>query len=343
MFPKFILNTIFLFSVLTAFSQTDNGLKMNVKTIKVNNKIYMIQAKGGNIGLSFGDDGIFMIDTQYADGIEQIQKEIRKISGKPADSIAVQYLVNTHFHEDHVGGNIAMAKRGTTIFSQENTRLRLEEMLSKDSRKIPEDILPIVTFSEELTFHFNNEKIIVFHVPNAHTDGDAMVYFPKNNVLHAGDVFFNGKYPFIDTEKGGSLKGMVMAMEKAITLINETTKIIPGHGDIGNSNDLQKAADMLTNVYKRVMAQYLNKVSEDNVAKMKDLTKEFDEKGYGTGFITTEAFLRMVYKEVAKEREDPKGNSEKNRQAREKVEQMEKEYNEKMMKREKESKKAGKE
>src|SRR5690606_18764386 len=316
MFQKFILNTIFLFSVLTAFSQSDTGEEMHIKTIKVSNKIYMLQAKGGNIGLSFGNDGIFMIDSQYAEGIEQIQKEIRKISGKKADSIAVPFLVNTHFHEDHIGGNIAMAKTGTTIFSHDNTRIRLEEMLRKDKRKIPEVVLPVITFSEKMTFHYNNEDIQIFHLPNAHTDGDALVYFPKSNVLHTGDLFFNGKYPFIDIENGGSLIGVVEGLEKVMQIINEETKIIPGHGNIGSIKDLQATVHILTNVYKRVSMHYISKKTEDDVARMKDLTKEFDAKDFGNGFITTEAFLRMVYKEVGKEREGVDRNAEKNRKAR---------------------------
>lgn len=329
MFSKFLLNTIFLFSVLTAFSQTDTGEKMLVKTIKVKNKIYMLQANGGNIGLCFGDDGIFMIDDQYAEGIEQIQKEIKKINGTPKDSLKVQFLVNTHFHEDHVGGNIGMARTGTVIFSQENVRTRLQEMMKSDKRKIPESILPIITFSEDLTFNYNGEKIYIFHVQNAHTDGDAMVYFTNSNVLYTGDVFFNGKYPFIDSENGGSLSGVISGLEKVLAGINEDTKIIPGHGDLGTYQDIRNTINMLGTVYKKVTMLYIAKKTEEEVAKMTELTKEYDDNDYGDGFITTEAFLRMIYKEVAKERSSIESNAEKNRQAREKVEKMKKELEEK--------------
>ncbi len=320
MFSKLILNTAFLFFVLTAFAQTDTGQKVNTKLIKVNNNIYMLQGKGGNIGLSFGSDGIFMIDDQYTDGIEQIQEDIKKKSDKP-----VRFLVNTHFHGDHTGGNAAMAQTGTVIFSQENVRNRLQGMIEKDSKKIPQEALPIVTFSEDLTFHFNGEKIYVFHVHNAHTDGDAMVYFTDSNVLHTGDIFFNGKYPFIDIENGGSLKGCIEGLEKTLLVVNEDTKIIPGHGDVGTYKDLQTTVNMLSIVYKRVFANYLNKKSEDEVAKMTDITKEYDALGYGTGFISTEAFLRMIYKSVAAERKPIEDNAEKNRQAREKLEKKMKE------------------
>ncbi|SRX53024.1 MBL fold metallo-hydrolase [Aequorivita sp. CIP111184] len=319
---KLILFTTLFFSFLTVYSQSDNGEKVYTKLIKVNNKIYMLQGKGGNIGLSFGSDGVFMIDDQFAESIEQIQKDIQTISKKP-----VQFLVNTHFHGDHTGGNAILAQTGTIIFSQENVRTRLMGMIAEEKKKIPQEILPIVTFSEDLTFHYNGEKIYVFHIHDAHTDGDAMVYFTSSNVLHTGDVFFNGKYPFIDTENGGSLTGCIKGLEKAMMVINEDTKIIPGHGDVGSYKDLQKTVEMLSTVYKRVTMNYINKKSEEEVAKMTDLTKEYDDNGYGGGFISTEAFLRMVYSEVAKERGDIESNAEKNRKAREKVEKMQEQAN----------------
>lgn len=322
MLSKLIFGATLLFSVLTVYSQSDTGKKMNTKLIKVNNKIYMLQGKGGNIGLSFGTDGVFMIDDQYAEGFEQIQKDIKTVSNKP-----VQFLVNTHFHGDHTGANAALAETGTIIFSQENVRTRLMGMIATEKSKVPQEILPVVTFSEDLTFHYNGEKIYVFHVHNAHTDGDAMVYFTDSNVLHTGDVFFNGKYPYIDTENGGSLGGYLAGIEKALLVINEDTKIIPGHGNVGTYKDLQKAANMLSIVYKRVTTNYINKKTEEEVAKMTDLTKEYDDQGYGSGFITTDAFLRMLYKEAAKGRSDIDGNAEKNQKAREKMEQMQKENN----------------
>ncbi len=324
MISKILLSAAFLFSALTAFSQNDNGEKMPNKMIKVNNPIYMLQGKGGNIGLSIGYDGIFMIDDQYSEGIKQIQEDIKKKSDKP-----VRFLLNTHFHGDHTGGNAAMAETGTVIFSQENVRDRLQKIMQNEEKKIPMESLPVVTFSEDLTFHFNNEKIYIFHLHNAHTDGDAMVYFTGSNVLHTGDIFFNGKYPYIDTENGGSLMGYIEAIEKALHIINEDTKIIPGHGNVGSYQDLQSALDMLYTVYKKVTANYINKKTEEEIVKMTDITKQYDYLGYGTGFIKTEDFLKMVYGEVAKERSYIKDNEAVNKKAREKVEQMMKEQEKK--------------
>lgn len=288
----------------------------------------MYQGNGGNIGLSFGKDGIFMVDDQFAEDIEQIQEDIKKISADP-----FRFVVNTHFHPDHTGGNSALAKTGTVIFSQENTRNRLRGLIRKETKEMtkemPNDLLPTVTFSKDLTFHFNGERIYVFHVPDAHTDGDAMVYFTDNNVLHTGDVFFNGKYPFIDLENGGSLKGTIRALQKARTLINKETKIIPGHGNLGSYKDLENTENMLGVVYKSVSTSFVNKKTEDQVAKMEDLTKEYDVQGFGNGFINTEAFLRMIYKSVAQDRNSIESNNEKNEQAREKIEQMKKELEKK--------------
>lgn len=324
MFSKLFIAAVILFSFSTAISQTDTGQKINTKLIKVNNKIYMLQGKGGNIGLSFGSDGVFMIDDQFADHIELIQQEIKSVSDKP-----VEFLVNTHFHNDHTGANAVMAETGTVIFSHDNVRVRLLEMIESEKKKVPQEILPMVTFSEDMTFYYNGEKILIFHVHNAHTDGDALVYFTNSNVLHTGDVFFNGKYPYIDIENGGSLKGYISALENVMKIINEDTKIIPGHGDIGTYKDVEYSQNMLSMVYKRVAGNYLNKKTEEEIVKMTDITKEYDQKGYGTGFIKTEDFLRMVYKEVAKEWSSDADRIEKNKEAMEKYKEMEKKLNEK--------------
>ena len=276
--------------------------------VKVNNEIYMIQGKGGNIGLSFGDDGIFMIDDQYAEGIQHIQKEIKKISDKP-----VQFLLNTHFHGDHTGGNVGMAANGTVILSQENVRARLLETIESEKKRISEKSLPIITFSNDLNFYFNSEKIYIFHVHNAHTDGDAMVYFTESNVLHTGDVFFNGKYPYIDTQNGGSLTGSIHAMGRALMIINEDTKIIPGHGDVGTFQNLLKTKEMLEITYKKVAEQYLLNKTESEVIAMNDLTNLYDEKGYGDGFIKRDAFIKMLYAEFKKERSTSESSEEKNK------------------------------
>jgi len=321
MLSKIILSATFLFSVFTAHAQSDTGQEINTKMLKVSNNIYMLEGKGGNIGLSFGDDGIFMIDDQYAEGVEQIQNDIKKISDKP-----VRFLINTHFHGDHTGGNVAMAETGTVIFSHENVRSRLQDIMETEKKKTPKESLPVITFSDDLTFYFNGEKIYVFHVHNAHTDGDAMVYFTKSNVLHAGDVFFNGKYPFIDTNNGGSIKGYMSAINKALLVINEDTKIIPGHGNIASYSDFKDFQEMLSISYRKVAKKYLVSKTEAEVLADTSLTQMYDDKGYGDGFINRERFLKMLYAEFAKENAGSESNNEKNTKAREKIEEMKKKH-----------------
>lgn len=184
----------------------------------------------------------------------------------------------------------------------------------------------MVTFTKDLTIHFNGERTYIFHVPNAHTDGDAMVFFENSNVLQTGDVFFNGKYPFIDIKNGGNLKGVIAGLQNAMTVINEDTKIIPGHGNIATFKDLEKTSEMLSTIYKRVATSYINNRTEDEILKMTDLTAEYDAQGYGRGFINTEAFLKMIYNSVVQDRKGIESNNEKNEKAREKIERMKTEY-----------------
>ena len=291
-----LITIIICFVGFSISAQTETRQKSNTKPLKVKNNIYIIQSKGGNIGLSSGNDGVFMIDDQFENAIPGIITEIKKLNDKP-----IKYLVNTHHHGDHTGGNILIAKNGTIIFSHENVRKRLGDYIRNSSVKIDADILPIITFSEDLTFHFNGEKIMVFHVHNAHTDGDVIVYFTKSNVIHTGDIFFNGKYPFIDLNSGGSLQGSIDAIDKILMLADDKTIIIPGHGNLASINDLRTTRSMLTFLWKRIRHHIVNKKTEDEVVNMKELTEEYDAKGFGDGFISTDKFIRTIYKDVIKD------------------------------------------
>jgi len=289
--------TLFLLLLCTTivFSQTDSGEKTNIKVINANDDVYMLQGKGGNIGLSFGKESILMIDDQYAEFSEDILKAIRKISDKP-----IKMLVNTHFHGDHTGGNMAFNKEGAIIFSHKKARERLAGIVNSDQKKIDESALPMVTFTDNLQFHHNNETIQAFHIENAHTDGDVAIYFPKSNVIHTGDVFFNGKYPYIDTENGGSIDGYIRGLKRIKMMVNEDTKVIPGHGDMGTVDDLTFTINMLTDIYKQVRFHYAKEKSLQEILAMKDITSEYDVKGYGEGFISTDKILTTMYNEVKK-------------------------------------------
>jgi len=293
---KKITLTFLLFCTTIAFSQTDSGEKTNLKIVKANNDVYMLKGKGGNIGLSFGKESILMIDDQYAELSEDILKAIRQISKKP-----IKMLINTHFHGDHTGGNMAFNKEGAVIFSHKNARERLAGIVNSDQKKIDESSLPMVTFTEKLQFHHNNETIQAFHIENAHTDGDVAIYFPKSNVIHTGDVFFNGGYPFIDIENGGSVEGYLKGLQKIKMTANEDTKIIPGHGEMGTVDDLTFTINMLNDIYKQVRFQYAKEKSLQEIMGMKDITSKYDEKGYGKGFISTEKILTTMYNEIKEE------------------------------------------
>lgn len=276
-----------------SFAQTDSGNKVNIRITKANDDVYMLQGKGGNIGLSFGKESILMIDNQYAEFSEDILKAIRKVSDKP-----IKMLLNTHFHGDHTGGNSAFKKEGAIIFSHQNTRDRIASIVNSDQKKIDKSALPTVTFTDKLQLNHNNETIQAFHIAEAHTDGDIALYFPNSNVIHTGDVFFNGKYPFIDIENGGSVSGYIKGLEKIAMVCNEDTKIIPGHGDLASLKELNYTKNMLQNIYKQVTYHYVKEKSLEEVLAMSDITAEYDENDYGKGYVSTEMFIKTLYNDV---------------------------------------------
>ena len=304
MFKQFLLVTALIIAPLTISAQSDDGKVNNSFVKEVRKGIYMIQGKGGNIAFSTGNSGVFMIDSQFAESTKDNIENIERFSKKP-----IHFLINTHHHGDHTGGNINFAENGTTIVSQDNVRKRLEAYRkSNRDKKLSNKLLPMITFSEDMTFHYNGEQIFIFHVHEAHTDGDAMVYFTKSNVLHTGDVLFKGRYPYIDLNNGGSLEGYISALERLSGMIDQETLIIPGHGDIAKYSDVRQTIGMLKSLKSKVAIEYLKLKTEDQVAAMTDLTEVFDNLGFGSGFITSERMLRTVYKEIDRTMADRRGN-----------------------------------
>jgi len=283
--------------VLLAFISCSNAQNKDVKieTHQLTEQIYMLTGKGGNIGLFIGDEAVFMIDDQYAPLSPKILASIKKITDKP-----VSYLINTHWHGDHTGGNENMKKEGALIFAHENVRKRMSKdnmLLGKNKPASTKEALPIITFTDDMMFHINGDDVLVSHVHNAHTDGDAFVYFTKNNIIHMGDLYFQGKFPFIDLASGGSIDGYIDAVNKILMIANNTTKIIPGHRNISNKTELTVFKNMLVSIRSLVQSEINKGKTLEEVTNNNELTKEFNSE-YGGWFITDDVFRATVYKSL---------------------------------------------
>lgn len=261
---------------------------VTIKTEKLSENIYMLKGQGGNIGISVGDDGVVMIDSQFAPLTPKILAAIKTLSDKD-----VIFLVNTHHHGDHTGGNENISKLGTHIVAHENVRKRVKA----NSRQSKEH-LPVITFNSKLSIHINGEQALIFHVENAHTDGDAMLYFTESNVLHTGDTYFNGRYPYIDLNSGGSVNGYINAVKNALILIDNDTKIIPGHGNLSNKKEYQSFLNMLETLKVNVLAEIASGKTEEEVTANTNITKVYDDLGFSWNFISSEKIRRTFYKSL---------------------------------------------
>jgi cyclase len=249
--------------------------------------IHVIRGQGGNIGVSVGSDGVFMIDDQFAPATQAILDQVKTVTDQP-----VRFLVNTHFHRDHTGGNENLGKAGVLIFAHDNVRARL---LSADA---PRASLPVVTFNDATTFHMNGQTVRVFHTANAHTDGDAMIHFQEADVIHMGDTFFNGFYPFIDAKSGGSVEGVFAAIDTVLALADDDTVIVPGHGPVGNKADLIAYREMLTQARDAISPLIADGKSVEAIVAVKPLA-ELDGD-WGGGFLNPERFLRVMHAALTK-------------------------------------------
>lgn len=270
---------------------------VTVRSQKVADGIYMLVGSGGNIGVATGSDATYIIDSQYAPLTPKILAAIGALTRDP-----VKFLINTHWHGDHVGGNENLGKAGTLVFAHDNVRVRMskEQFVERLQERVPASpkaALPVVTFSDTMSFHLNGETVIVFHVKKAHTDGDAIVYFRNVNVVHAGDVYVRYGYPFIDGSSGGTFLGMIAAAQDLLAVTNAATKYIPGHGALAERKDVETYLAMLRTVRDRVLAQVRAKKSLEQVKAANPLA-DLDAQ-YGKGFVTAPAFLELVYKELA--------------------------------------------
>ena len=280
---------------LTGFAQDFD--KIPVQAIKITESIYMVIGGGGNIGVSAGRDGIMLIDSQFAPLLERIKTEIAKINGGP-----IRLVGNTNWHYDHVSGNEPLAKAGALIIAHEKTRERMAgeqsfPELGQTTPPYPEPALPAVTFEESLTLHFNGDEVQVLHIPSAHSDADLVFYFRKANVIHTGDICFSGMYPFIDVGHGGSIAGMIAALDKIAAMIDGATKVIPGHGPLTDREGVLAYRKMLAAVRDRVAKLIQEGKTLEQVLAAKP-TGDFDKTMAPA--IPADMFVKIVYGDLTK-------------------------------------------
>ena len=273
-----------------AFAQEIEQREVDAETTDLGDGIYMVSTGiAGNLALLNGDDGVVMIDDQLPNTTAAIEGVVVEIAGTSAP----RFIVNTHWHGDHTGGNAHFAEQGTTVAAHHNIRTRLE---NADDDWIRPASLPILTFGEDLTFHMNGQTVEVTHIPSAHTDGDAVVYFREADVLHMGDIMFSGLFPFIDLSAGGSVDGYIAGMERGLELAGEETRIIPGHGPISTPADIQASIDMLREAAFRVRTLVEGGADLDAVRAAEPLADFHDD--WNWGFITTDRMVQTLYNDA---------------------------------------------
>jgi len=280
-----------LFFEGTAQAQQDFS-KVQIKATKVAGNIYMLEGSGGNIGVSVGEDGIVIVDDQFAPLAPKIKAALKEITDKP-----VKFVLNTHFHGDHSGGNVEFGK-DATIIAHENVRKRLQEggtVGGNTTPPAPKEALPVITFNDRATVHLNGEDIRAIHFPNGHTDGDSIIFFPKSNVVHMGDDFVTYGFPFVDVKSGGSVSGMIAGLEKALTMIPPDARVIPGHGPLSTPADVRKFVEMLKDT-RALVAKASSEGKTADQMKTDHVLSKYED--LGKGFIKTDAWIDLLLADI---------------------------------------------
>ena len=276
-----------------ACAQEQDFAAVEIETIPVAENIYMLVGEGGNIGVAVTTEGVFLIDDQFAPLTDKIRAAVAELSSDP-----IRYLVNTHWHFDHTGGNENLGSTGTTIVAHDRVRDRLstDQFITAFQRDIPASpaaALPEITYSDRTTFHLGDQTVRIIHFPNAHTDGDSVIHFVEAKALHAGDIFFNKRYPFIDYSSGGSIDGMILAVDRILEMVEPDMPIIPGHGPLARRDDLIFYRELLVDVRNKARAALAAGQSLEDFIASKP-TAEYDAV-WGVDFLSPEQFLTIVY------------------------------------------------
>jgi glyoxylase-like metal-dependent hydrolase (beta-lactamase superfamily II) len=297
-----------MFITVITSSQDQDFSKVQIKVTKVSGNIYMLEGSGGNIAASVGDDGIVIVDDQYAPLADKIAAALKNIgvTDKP-----VRFVINTHYHGDHTGGNMPFSAQGATVIAQDNVRKRLQAggkagnggSISMDVKPAEKGTLPIITFDHDVTVHLNGEDIRALYFPAGHTDGDAIVFFPKANVVHMGDDYVRYGFPFIDVSSGGSVQGLIAACDKVISLLPADVKVIPGHGQISNLNEVREYVEMLKGTTAAVEAALKKGSTLDQMKKDKILASW--DKQYANKFVTQDVFIETLHNSLTNQKTAP--------------------------------------
>ncbi|MFT4797044.1 MAG: cyclase [Candidatus Azotimanducaceae bacterium] len=277
------LFTLIAFASLYATAADDRWAKVEIKVIPVTDGIYMLTGAGGNIGVSYGSDGMLLIDDQFEPLAPKIKAALKTIGDETPT-----FLLNTHYHGDHTGGNVQFGE-DSIIMSHHNVRIRL---LNDTEGNFPKQALPVITYENNVSIHFNDEKVDLIHAPSGHTDGDTMVHFNTSNVLHMGDNFFNHRFPYVDIDAGGSVDGLITAIDHMLSIMNNETKVIAGHGELGNKTDLALYLVMLKETSTTVKQSIADGKTESDI-----LSTGLDQKwdSWGDHFISTEMWLKTLH------------------------------------------------
>lgn len=297
----FAIGLLLLLFTLTSIVNDVNAQDENVtiSTTKLTNNTYMLKGSGGNIIVSVGQDGVFMVDDQFAPLTEKIKEAVSNITDQP-----VKFVINTHWHSDHTGGNENFGELGAIIISHDNVRERLSteqfsEFFNRTVPPLPEKGLPIITFSNNMTIFQNGDEIKIIHVDKGHTDGDSIVYFTKNNVIHVGDDFNDKSYPLIDISSGGSIDGFISSLQTISSIIDDETKVVSGHSELSNKTKVNDLANMLKDVRQNVSQMIADGKSLDEIIASQP-TSKYNEIYYDHSILKPEDFVTIVYQSLTK-------------------------------------------